>query len=381
MYILSDYDIAGEGGILMAQKMTSYFEDFLKEIRLTSNQVNELQQAHTTLRNRLVADEELSKYIETTFLQGSYKRSTAVRPKNGNRSDVDIVVVTKFDKDEYSPDEVLDVFEPFLEKYYAEKYRKQGRSWGIDMSHVDLDLVPTASVSLAESGLLENKMISSNDDIYTLYESKIENINGYNWNFHFDSFFEADENAEWRNEPLYIPDREAMIWDKTHPLEQIRWTQEKNKNCNGHYINVVKCVKWWRKEKYPDVKHPKSYPLEHFIGDCCPDGIQSVAEGITLALEKIVTDYPTKPYLADRGVPEHDVFARLSDNDYQSFYAAVCEAAVIARNAFDADSVQESAKFWRELFGNKFPEPPQPKDTIFTERKSDSRDIPGGRFA
>lgn len=365
----------------MAQKMTSYFEDFLKEIRLTSNQVNELQQAHTTLRNRLVADEDLSKYIETTFLQGSYKRSTAVRPKNGNRSDVDIVVVTKFDKDEYDPDEVLDVFKPFLEKYYAGKYRKQGRSWGIEMSHVDLDLVPTASVSLAESGLLENKMISSNDDIYTLYESKIENINGYNWNSHFDSFFEAAEDAEWRNEPLYIPDREAMIWDKTHPLEQIRWTQEKNKKCNGHYINVVKCIKWWRKEKYPDVKHPKSYPLEHFIGDCCPDGIQSVAEGITLALEKIVSDYPTKPYLADRGVAEHDVFARLSDSDYQSFYETVCEAAVIARNAFDADSVQESAEFWRQLFGNKFPEPPQTKDTIFTERKSDSRDIPGGRFA
>lgn len=365
----------------MAQKMTSFFEDFLKEIRLTSNQVNELQQAHTTLRNRLVADEDLSKYIETTFLQGSYKRSTAVRPKNGNRSDVDIVVVTKFDKDEYDPDEVLDVFKPFLEKNYAGKYRKQGRSWGIEMSHVDLDLVPTASVSLAESGLLENKMISSNDDIYTLYESKIENINGYNWNSHFDSFFEAAEDAEWRNEPLYIPDREAMIWDKTHPLEQIRWTQEKNKKCNGHYINVVKCIKWWRKEKYPDVKHPKSYPLEHFIGDCCPDGIQSVAEGITLALEKIVSDYPTKPYLADRGVAEHDVFARLSDSDYQSFYETVCEAAVIARNAFDADSVQESAEFWRQLFGNKFPEPPQTKDTIFTERKSDSRDIPGGRFA
>lgn len=381
MYILFYYNIASEGGILMAQKMTTYFEDFLKEIRLTSNQVDELKQAHSTLRNRLVADAELSKYIETTFLQGSYKRSTAVRPKNGNRSDVDIVVVTKFDKDEYSPDEVLDVFEPFLEKYYAGKYRKQGRSWGIEMSHVDLDLVPTASVSLAESGLLENKMVASNDDIYTLYESKMENINGYNWNCLFNNFFEAAEDAEWRNEPLYIPDREAMIWDKTHPLEQIRWTQEKNKNCNGHYINVVKCLKWWRKEKYPDVKHPKSYPLEHFIGDCCPDGIESVAEGTTLTLEKIVIDYPTKPFLPDRGVPEHDVFARLSDEDYQAFYNSVCEAATVARKAFEADSIQESAKLWRELFGNKFPEPPQPKDTIFTERKSDSRDIPGGRFA
>ena len=365
----------------MAQKMTSYFEDFLKEIRLTSNQVNELKQAHTTLRKRLSEDETISKYIETTFLQGSYKRSTAVRPKNGNRSDVDIVVVTKFDKDEYNPDEVLDVFEPFLEKHYAGKYRKQGRSWGIEMSHVDLDLVPTASVSLAESGLLENQMIYSDDDIHTLYELKIDNVNGYKWNSNFDFFFEATEEAEWRKEPLYIPDREVMKWEKTHPLEQIRWTQEKNKNCNGHYVNVVKCLKWWRKEKYPDVKHPKSYPLEHFIGDCCPDGIESVAEGITLSLEKIVTDYPTKPFLADRGVLEHDVFARLSDSDYQAFYDSVCEAAVIARNAFEAESVQESATLWRQLFGNKFPEPPQKEDTIFTERKSASKNIPGGRFA
>ncbi len=77
-----------------------------------------------------------------------------------------------------------------------------------------------------------------------------------------------------------IMNREAEKWDKTHPLEQIRWTAEKNRNCNTHYVNVVKALKWWRKTQYPDMKHPKSYPLEHFIGDCCPDGITSVAEGV-----------------------------------------------------------------------------------------------------
>ena len=50
----------------MAQKMTSYFNDFLKEIRLTENQVSELKQAHKTLRNRLLSDDDVSKYIETT---------------------------------------------------------------------------------------------------------------------------------------------------------------------------------------------------------------------------------------------------------------------------------------------------------------------------
>lgn len=365
----------------MSHKMTSYFNDFLKEIRLTDSQISELKQAHTTLRNRLLNDEDLSKYIETTFLQGSYKRSTAVRPKNGKRSDVDIVVVTKFDKDENNPEQVLEVFEPFLKKYYNGKYRPQGRSWGIEMSKVDLDIVPTSAPSIAELGILQNNMITSDDDIYDLNEKMIYDTNNYNWVIQYRSFFDSVDKDQWRQEPLYIPDREVMEWDKTHPLEQIRWTQEKNKKCNSHYVNVVKCIKWWRKEKYPDVKHPKSYPLEHFIGDCCPDGIESVAEGITMTLERIVSDFPKKPFLADRGVPEHDVFARLTEEDYKAFYDAACDAAVLARTAYDAPTTQESAKLWRQLLGNKFPEPPQKQDTIFTERTWESSDIPGGRFA
>lgn len=51
----------------MAQKMTTYFNDFLKNIRLTENQVNELKSAHTTLRTRLAADEDLKDIIVTTF--------------------------------------------------------------------------------------------------------------------------------------------------------------------------------------------------------------------------------------------------------------------------------------------------------------------------
>ena len=367
----------------MAQKMVTYFKDFLREIRLTENQVNELKNAHTTLRNRLSEDEELSKIVETTFLQGSYRRSTAVRPKNGKRSDVDIVVVTKMDKDEVEPETALDVFEPFLKKHYDGKYRKQGRSWGIEMSHVDLDIVQTASTSLAESGILENSILSSNDEIEemdnkaTMFAEKYTNDM---WYRDYMVFFSASKD-EWKEEPLYIPDWKAELWDKTHPLEQIRWTQDKNKKCNGHYVNVVKCIKWWRKEKFSDVEKPKSYPLEHFIGDCCPDGISSVAEGITLTLEAIVNDYPDKPFLADRGVPEHDVFAKVTEEEYTAFYESVCEAAVIARNAYDAKTVEDASAEWRKLFGNKFPEPPKKACAAFTKRESGSGNISGGRFA
>lgn len=369
----------------MAQKMTTYFKDFLREIRLTDKQVEELKSAHSTLRSRLQNDEALANVIETTFLQGSYRRSTAVRPKNGNRSDVDIIVVTKMDRDDVTPEEALDTFEPFLKKHYEGKYRKQGRSWGIEMAHVDLDVVPTSAPSIAEQGLLDNAAVISDDDIVEMSE-KAEIISknyqtGNLWYTGYQQLFNSVSEAEWKDDPLYIPDREADLWEETHPLEQISWTQQKNSRCNGHYVNVVKCLKWWRKEKYPDVKHPKSYPLEHFIGDCCPDGIESVAEGITLTLETIERDYTQKPYLVDRGVPDHDVFARLSDEDYEAFYEAVCDAALIARNAYDADTVEEAANYWRDLFGNKFPVPPTKTNTIFTKRESASSDISGGRFA
>jgi hypothetical protein len=165
---------------------------------------------------------------------------------------------------------------------------------------------------------------------------------------------------------------------------EIIWTIDKNKRCNGHYINVVKALKWWKKVMCPDMKHPKSYPLEHFIGDCCPDGIESVAEGVVLTLEKIVNYYPTKPFLVDRGVPEHDVFGRLSDDDYNDFYVSVCDAAKIAREAYDCENLHESVAKWRNLFGSMFPEPPTKENNSangFSKRTERTTEIPRGRFA
>lgn len=168
----------------------------------------------------------------------------------------------------------------------------------------------------------------------------------------------------WRLSPLRIPDRDANEWDDTHPLEQIKWTTAKNQSCNGHYINVVKAFKWWRRINENLPKYPKGYPLEHMIGDCCSDSISSVAEGVTLTLEAIVSKYSlhaaakTTPFLPDRGVPAHNVFHRVEGADFAAFYDEVSKAAAIARRALDADTLKESADAWRELFGDKFPKAP-----------------------
>jgi predicted nucleotidyltransferase len=351
-----------------AMELTTDFKDFLQEIRPTASQREELKSAHRTLRDRLNADEELKKCLVSDFLQGSYKRSTAIRPKGERRSDVDIVVVTKLSEDEYTPTQAMDLFEPFLDKYYKGKWKQQGRSFGIELSHVELDLVLTSAPSEAEVGILQSEALSTDDDIETAQDWRLHS----SWlglearQYRGDArilLAEAKGEAEWKAEPLRIPDRDANKWESTHPLAQITWTRDKNDRTNKHFVNVVKSIKWWRVEKHEEPKHPKGFPLERLIGECCPDGIGSVAEGVVKTMENIVSTYELvvraggKPYLPDYGVPTHDVFKRISSDDFRKFYDQTKSGADLARRAYDSEDRTESGTLWRELFGSKFPKP------------------------
>jgi hypothetical protein len=252
---------------------------------------------------------------------------------------------------------------------------------------VDLDLVVTAAPSESEIGILQSESVTTDDTTEDAADWKLckswvaveHRGSAMSWQL----LAEAKSEEEWKLSPLLIPNREADEWEETHPLAQIQWTRDKNGKCNGHYVNVVKALKWWRRLN-SEPKHPKSYPLEHLIGVCCPDDTTSVAEGVVLSLETLVRDYPEKPFLPDHGVPSHDVLGRVTDDDYESFYNLASSAAKIARKAFDATTVAESACLWRELFGSKFPEPPKTSSGAgqggFSARTEKTL-IGGGRFA
>ncbi|MCE9562600.1 MAG: nucleotidyltransferase [Planctomycetes bacterium] len=347
-------------------ELPSYFSDFLTEIRLTSSQIDDCRTGHTTLRRRLLEDGILSKVIVNTFLQGSYRRATAVRPKGDSRADVDVIVVTKLHKDEYTPARALEQFVPFLDKHYEGKYKPQGRSFAIELAYVDLDIVPTAAPSESEIGVLKEEAIS--DDETPEGATASRGLPGWltvnaGQPVRFSRAFteNARQDPQWKIEPLLIPDLDVQEWTPTHPLEQIRWTWQKNRACGGHYVNVVKAIKWWRRLN-PEPKYPKGYPVEHLIGYNCPDGIESVAAGVTATLEKIAADYQIyaqmkcTPSLLDHGVPQHNVLKRVSGEDFAAFHKLVSAAAATAREALDATTVASSARKWRELFGNKFPD-------------------------
>ena len=314
-----------------------------------------MKTGHETLRSRLKGYEDLQPWFIGTFIQGSYRRNTAIRPKNDERSDVDVVVVTSIPQT-YTPSEAQKLFEPFMETYYSSKWRRQGRSIGISLSYVDLDLVITSAPSEAYKQQLAEIISLNSDDDPIFKNDKFSESDSLNF---YTSILNKAAQPRWKQEPLNIPDRNSGRWEQTNPLAQIDWTQEKNKRCSGYYINIVKVIKWWRRINSNLTGSPKGYPIEHLIGYCCPDTPTSIADGVTRTLEMIVTLYGSNssaPNLSDHGVIGQNVMSRVSKEDWQTFIAEVKDAAILARKALNASTNKESADTWRKLLGSKFPE-------------------------
>jgi len=346
-------------------ELPSYFSDFLANIKLPDSLTEECKQSNQELREQLYNDEDLAPIIVNTFLQGSYKRGTIVRPLEIEKVDVDLVLVTKLSKEEYTPEQVFAVFTQFLEEHYKGRYKQQGRSIGISLNEIDLDMVVTAAPSESQIGILKSESVSTLDSLDKLGDWR---LNRYWPEPPPLRVSKMSTTEEWKSEPLYIPDREAKIWEPTHPLAQIQWTRDKNGRCNGHYLGVVKAIKWWHKQQPTKPKYPKGYLVEHIVGYCCPNSIRSVAEGVTLTLEEIKSSFLQDvqlgrvPYLPDHGVPENNVFKRVSAEEFRTFYGMVAAAAVLAREAYDENDLRVSVNKWKKLFVNDFPDPPDNGD-------------------
>ena len=338
-------------------ELDAQLRELVSEISPTEEQQGNLRDAHIQLRESLMADQALKPMIVGTFLQGSYRRHTSIRPESGDKPDVDVVVVTRLDRSQYTPEAAMNTLIPFLNRHYPGMWKKKGRSIGIELPEVKLDVVLTSAPSETEErAILEFLQWEGNGDI----PSRASN--------------------EWEKAPLWIPAREARTWQRTHPLEQIRWTHEKNASTNGHYIHVVKLVKWWWQTQHPGQEYPRSYPLEHIVGDCCPDGVTSLAQAFTETLEEIERRYRRNasigaaPCLSDRGVPEQNVLSRMKDNDFIQFHKKSRAAADVARKAINSVDEGESANLWSRILGSSYP-----VQKGFTPREQTSQ-LKDGRF-
>lgn len=371
-------------------KLVSYFDDFLAEIRTTENQRNDCKTGHETLRKRLWEYQDLKPIILDTFLQGSYRRHTAVRPANDTRSDVDVIVVTNLDRNAFTPKQALAKFEPFLEKHYKGKWEPKGRAFGIKLSYVELDLVPTSAPAASETKALQ-EMARFDADESIVYNDAAPPATWLPQDSPALTLFEqlyGKAGDQWSKvEPLYIPDRDANEWDKTHPLAQIAATQAKNKITNKCFVNIVKAAKWWKLFNHPDVKHPKGYPLEHLVWLSCPNNSTTVADGLTRTLEDIASRYADDiaanrvPFIPDHGVPDHNVLGRLSIEEFKTFYTNVKAASPKAREALDCVDICESADLWRELLGEKFKRCPNRESKSSYTPRTEVGIVKEGRYA
>jgi predicted nucleotidyltransferase len=355
----------------MSLDLPQYFKDFIATVRLQDDQKEAAKNGHRELRERITSDEELGPIVEATFLQGSYRRGTGVRPLNGARADVDVVVVTNLSRTDYpDPSEVFTrFFVPFVTKHYKDFDADRGHSIAIHLDDVDLDLVPTSAPSLAVEEAMRSASVAE--------VAGLDDLSPGEWRFtkayrpravrslaDLDRFIESmSAEPEWKSEPLWIPNRDKKEWEETDPLSQLRFTTEKNAACNGHYLSVVRAVRWWRRRN-PTPKYPKGYPVEHLVGHVLPDGIGSVAEGVVAALEGIRdrfqghADAGAVPHLPDHGVPAHNVLGRLTGQDFRDFHALIVDAARQARDAYDQEERAEAVRRWRDLFGEEFPDDP-----------------------
>lgn len=313
------------------------FRRFLANIRPDRRQLEALQRAHLDLSRRLRQDADTRGILVSTFLQGSYRRSTAIRGSGSSgASDVDLVMVTNIDPRAHGPERALRLLEPFLRRNYA-NWRPQGRSSGITVGGAELDLV------LASAPSRVNLLAA---------EAGAEPLDA-------GGSPTPAELLAWKSEPLLIPDRKLRRWVPTHPLAQLARTRDKNARCNTHYLGVVKAIKWWRSCNAEMPEHPRSYPLERLIEECCPDGIESVDEGVVRTLEGIARRYRSgqRPRLSGHGVLGQDVLARVPQADFLAFVEMARDAAEVARRALDGEDAQESAAEWQRLFGDAFPSP------------------------
>lgn len=330
------------------------FAEFLSDIRPQDSHIEDYKDGHKRLREKLQDDDSIAEIYVADFLQGSYKRSTAVKPRRDERSDVDIVFVTNIEREE-KPEEALERCVPFLQSHYDDdEWKRNDRSFKIERADVEIDLVLTATpTEAARSAVEAMSSFDVDDNLGIENKSVLSKALGMN---------PKEGGDQWKDEPLYIPDRRLQKWEETHPLKTLEFTSKKNGLTDGHYVNVVKATKWWRRTKTSDVDGPTSYPLEHLVGECCPDSLDSVAQGVTTTLEQIRDEYRSHakrnqaPELPAHGLPHVDVFDRIDGDEFAEFHSCVVDAADLARTAYDENNKSESRDYWARLFGDEFPE-------------------------
>ena len=298
----------------MANTPKSVFQKFLRDIEPSSTTKSSAKSAHERLRSVLKSDERFKHLVVKILLSGSYKRNTAIRPreKNGtvDRPDVDVIVIVDLDLSD-GPAELIELLFDVLDDEY-DTIRKQQRSVRVETSAAVVDVVP---------------IIAPNGEDGT----------------------------------LYIADRKLEEWLETNPPRHTTWTEEVNDAAGNRFKPLVKMCKWWRRERPTSSKKPKGFVVECIVAENMDRNEKHYGELFVGTLESIVSKYSTcvslgvVPHIDDPGVPGNSVTAGMTAATFKSFYERAEAHAKIGREALEEEDDEKATKLWRKIFGERFP--------------------------
>ena len=281
------------------------FEKFLHDIEPSQTTKQYISSIQSNLREYLENHELYKHKILDTFLTGSYAKHTSIRPtKYDGKTDVDIVVVTNYTEKDDSK-EVLDELYEICKQAYS-KVTKQSRSIGIEMSGIEIDVVP----------MIEDKLSG-------MYK---------------------------------IGNKKDGKWKKTNPKGHITWCVEVNKkNCNK-FVRILKIFKWWRKNNCPEnVKYPKGITLEKIIADNLYDCNNKYEDIVYNTMINIVDTFELyiengiKPFISDPGINSDNLSDDYEFSDFKSFYDKIkTHTKLLKETNFSNES-------WRKILGTEFP--------------------------
>lgn len=284
------------------------FDKLLQDIEPSPTSKSVASSAHRTLRKYLAEHEDFCNVHLDTFLAGSYRRNTAIRPRivNGEscKPDIDIIVETNYTLDA-DPKDVLKLLREVLGQEYELDDHINDRSVGVKTAAVDMDVVPIIA-------------------------------------------------PEGTDGPLYLPDRRLEKWLRTNPPGHTEWATQVNDDTDGRFKPMVKLIKWWRRH-HARSKRPKGFMIETIVAECMDRDNDQYPTLFVGTLEKIVSKYSINylvgsvPQIADPSVPGNIVTKRLSVEDFKLFYEEAKKHAELGRKALNEKDREKADEMWKEI--------------------------------
>lgn len=294
------------------------FKALLGAINPNGEDVKPAVKAHTDLREFLASDDGLAKVYSDSFLSGSYARETSIAPIK----DLDVVVLTNYDRATTTPRVALNALRRALRKKYTgdDETVPNRRSILVDLPDTTLtmDVIPA---------------IASGD----------------------------------RDQHIWVPDRALNEWIKSHPHGHITLATDRHQASSEigdrHlYKSTVKLLRWWRHRQLQGLRHPKGFLIEILCYEWTPVYASEWAEAVLTTLDGIAAAYDAyrnasePPEIADPAVPGEVLRTKMSARDFTRFLDRLDDGRAKLQKAIESEDNCESAQIYRELFGEEFPD-------------------------